>query len=187
MCVCVCVLMALDAALIIFAPLDNLVHKLIKMYLNVSKYSWMRCLKQPGGCWRRLQASSAIWRRIWIICRAATSDKLQATVPTNPSHVPMSSSLPHHFHLVAETCARFDSLMRNKIDWLTATTMEPQPELESESKCPRRVGLVQTLRNLRQLKQTLEIDAPGMLDVARVAAATLMTFCLPASANEDVA
>lgn len=53
--------------------------------------------------------------------------------------------------------------------------------------CPPRVGLVQTLRNLRQLKQTLEIDAPGMLDVARVAAATLMTFCLPASANEDVA
>lgn len=82
--------------------------------------------------------------------------------------------------------------MRNKIDWLTATTMEPQPELESESEsppvgCPRRVGLVQTLRNLRQLKQTLEIDAPGMLDVARVAAATLMAFCLPASANEDVA
>lgn len=139
-CVRVCVLMALDAALIIFAPLDNLVHKLIKMYLNVSKYSWMRCLKQPGGWWRRLQASSAIWRRIWIICRAATSDKLQATVPTNPSHVPMSSSLPHHFHLVAETCVRFDSLMRNKIDWLTATTMEPQPELESESKCPPTSG-----------------------------------------------
>lgn len=140
-CVRVCVLMALDAALIIFAPLDNLVHKLIKMYLNVSKYSWMRCLKQPGGWRHRLQASSAIWRRIWIICRAATSDKPQATVPTNPSHFPMSpSSLLHHFHLVAETCVRFDSLMRNKIDWLTATTMEPQPELESESKCPPTSG-----------------------------------------------
>lgn len=100
MCTCVCVLMALDAALIIFAPLDNLVHKLIKMYLNVSKYSWMRCVKQPGDWRHRLQASSAIWRRIWIICRAATSDKLQATVPTNPSHFP-TPSLPHHFHLGA--------------------------------------------------------------------------------------
>lgn len=71
----VCVLMALDAALIIFAPLDNLVHKLIKMYLNVSKYSWMRCLKQPGG-WRLLaQAASIIGHLASHLDNLSSSDK----------------------------------------------------------------------------------------------------------------
>lgn len=41
---------ALDAALIIFEPLDSLVHKLIKMYLNASKYEATRC---EDGRWKR--------------------------------------------------------------------------------------------------------------------------------------
>lgn len=49
-CAHMCVLAALDSALIIFEPLDSLVHKLIKMYLNVSKYETTRC--EDGG-WKR--------------------------------------------------------------------------------------------------------------------------------------
>lgn len=55
--------------------------------------------------------------------------------------------------------------MRHKIDWLTAT-MESglglQLELELELVVQPPV-IEQTLRNLRQLEQTLEIAARGML------------------------
>lgn len=65
------VLVPLDAALIIFEPLDCLVHKLIKMYLNASKYEATRC-EDGNGRWN-IEAM-AIWRHICLICRAVTND-----------------------------------------------------------------------------------------------------------------
>jgi len=60
-------------ALIIFTPLDNFVHKLIKMYLNPSKRNEM---EMAMLMWLDLELW---WRRVWLICRAASNDKEQAT------------------------------------------------------------------------------------------------------------
>lgn len=150
----------------------------------------------PEAAWRlEAQAASIIGHLASHLDNLSSSDKWQATgnstnQPEPCPHVPfIASSLPsgrRDMCTIWQFDAQQDRLAYSDDDG-TAARIWVRVEVPRQWVCPRRVGLVQTLRNLRQLKQTLEIDAPGMLDVARVAAATLMTFCLPASANEDVA
>jgi len=61
-------------ALIIFTPLDNFVHKLIKMYLNPSKRNGDGNADVPGS------EAGMPWRGVWLICRAASNDREKATV-----------------------------------------------------------------------------------------------------------
>lgn len=86
----------------------------------------------------------------------------------------------------AETCVRFDSLMRNKIDWLTATTMEPQPEFGVRVEVPSS-GSSADITQFETTQANTRDWRPRDVGCGSGCCCYINDVCLPASANEDVA